>query len=74
MSSQREVPTLYWQAIVAHYLVVLQQGGMSHLFDSIVAGPTARRANVLASKCEYTPFRYTPLVNVPDTWPLETKQ
>ena len=33
---------------------------MSHLFDSTVAGPTARRDNVLASKYEYPPFRYPP--------------
>ena len=33
---------------------------MSHLCDSTVAGPTARRYNVLASKCEYPPFRYPP--------------
>ena len=26
MSPRREVPTLYWQAIVTHDLVVLQQG------------------------------------------------
>ena len=26
MSPRREVPTVYWQAIVAHNLVVLQQG------------------------------------------------
>ena len=31
---------------------------MSHLCDSTVAGPTAQRNNVLASKCEYPPFRY----------------
>ena len=33
---------------------------MSHLCGSTVAGPTARRDNVLASKCEYPPFRYPP--------------
>ena len=33
---------------------------MSHLCDSTVAGPTAQRDNVLASKCEYPPFRYPP--------------
>ena len=33
---------------------------MSHLCDSTVAGPTARRDNALASKCEYPPFRYPP--------------
>ena len=33
---------------------------MSHLRDSTVAGPTARRDNALASKCEYPPFRYPP--------------
>ena len=32
--------------------------GMSHLCDSTVAGPSARRDNVLASKYEYPPFRY----------------
>ena len=31
---------------------------MSHLCDSTVAGPTARRNNAQASKCEYPPFRY----------------
>ena len=35
------------------------------LSDSTVAGPTARRDNALASKCEYPPFRY-PLLNVPE--------
>ena len=34
--------------------------GLSHLCDNAVAGPTARRDNVLASKCEYPPFRYPP--------------
>ena len=34
---------------------------MSHLCDSTVAGPTARRDNALASKYEYSPFRYPPL-------------
>ena len=34
--------------------------GMSHLCDSTVASPTARRNNVLASKYEYPPFRYPP--------------
>ena len=38
---------------------------MSHLCDSTVAGPTARRDQVLASKCEYPPFRY-PLLHVPE--------
>ena len=37
---------------------------MSHLCDSTVAGPTARRDNVLASRCEYPPFRI-PFLNVP---------
>ena len=31
---------------------------MSYLCDSTVAGPTARRDDALASKCEYPPFRY----------------
>ena len=35
---------------------------MSHLCNSTVAGPTARRDNVLASKCKY------PLLNVPPTY------
>ena len=39
----------------------LHKERMSHLCDSTVAGPTARRDNVLASKCEYPPFRYPPL-------------
>ena len=38
---------------------------MSHLCDSTVAGPTARRDNVLASKCEYPPFRYPPFKFAP---------
>ena len=29
-----------------------------------VAGPTARRNNVLASKCEYPPFRYPTLLHM----------
>ena len=33
---------------------------MLHLCDSTVVGPTAQRGNVLASKCEYPPFRYPP--------------
>ena len=37
---------------------------MPHLGDSTVAGPTAQRDNVLASKCEY-PLAVTPLLNVP---------
>ena len=37
---------------------------MSHLCDGTVDGPTARRDNVLASKCEY-PLSVTPLLNVP---------
>ena len=41
-------------------LVVFKKERMSHLCDSTVAGPTARRDNVLASKCEYPPFRYPP--------------
>ena len=28
--------------------------------DSTVAGPAARRDKVLASNCEYPPFRYPP--------------
>ena len=60
MSPQREVPTVHWQAIVAHYLVVLREGEDVALCDSTVAGPTPRRDNVLASKCEYTPFRHPP--------------
>ena len=38
----------------------LNKERMSHLCDSTVAGPTAQRDNVLASKCEYPPFRYPP--------------
>ena len=37
---------------------------MSHLCDSTVAGPTARRDNVLASNAN-TPLSVTPLLNVP---------
>ena len=33
---------------------------MLHFCDSTVAGPTAQRDNLLASKCEYPPFRYPP--------------
>ena len=33
---------------------------MSHLCDSTVAGPAVRRDNVLATRCEYPPFRYPP--------------
>ena len=63
MSPRREVPTVYWQAIVAHNLVVrIKKERMSHLCDSTVAGPTARRDNVLTSKCEYPPS-ITPLLN-----------
>ena len=35
---------------------------MSHLCDSTVAGLTARRDKLLASKCEYPPFRHLPLI------------
>ena len=67
MSLRRKVPTEYWQAIVAHNLVVLQQGGdVIFLCDNLVAGLTARRDNVLASRCEHSPFHYPPLLNVPD--------
>ena len=38
----------------------LKKERMSHLCDSTVSGPTARRDNILASKCEYPPFRYPP--------------
>ena len=60
MSPRREVPTMYWQAIAARNLVVLQQEEDVALCDSTVAGPTARSDNVLASKCEYPPFHYPP--------------
>ena len=53
MSLRREVPTVHWLAIVAHNLVVFNKERMSHLCDRTVAGPTARRNNVLASNCEY---------------------
>ena len=53
MSPRHEVPTMYWQAIVARNLVVLQQGGD-------VAFVWQYRANALASKCEYPTFRYPP--------------
>ena len=33
---------------------------MLHLCDSTVASLTARTDNVVASKCEYPPFRYVP--------------
>ena len=65
MSLRHEVPTVYWRAIVANnlvYLKLFKEERMSHLCDSTVAGPTARRDNVLASKCEHPPFRY-PLLN-----------
>ena len=39
---------------------------MSHKSHSTVAGPTARRDNVLASKCEYAPFRYPPFKCAPE--------
>ena len=60
MPSRPEVPTVYWQAIVTHNVVVLQMEGMSHLCESTVPGSIARRDNVLASKCECPPFRYPP--------------
>ena len=36
--------------------------------DSAIAGPTARRDNhnALARKCEYPPFHYPPLLDMPD--------
>ena len=34
------------------------KSGMSHLCDSMVAGPDVHRDNVLASRCKYPPFRY----------------
>ena len=55
---------MYWQAVVVHNLVVLQQGedvAFVYLCDSshsTVAGPTALRDNVLAIKCEYPLFRH----------------
>ena len=39
---------------------------MSHLCDSTVASPTARRDNVLASKCEYPLFRSPPVKKCPN--------
>ena len=55
MSSRRDVPgkrlsRTIWSSF--------NKEMMSHLCDSTVAGPTARRDNVVASKCEYPPFRY----------------
>ena len=48
---------------LSRILVVLStRKGMQHLCDSTVAGPGARRDNVLASKCQYPPFRYPPLL------------
>ena len=38
---------------------------MKYLGDSAVAGPAARKDNVLASGSEYPPFRYPPF-NLPD--------
>ena len=43
-----------------------QKERMSYLCDSTVSGPTARGDNVLASQCDYPPFR-SPLLNVPDS-------
>ena len=63
---------MYWQAIVAPILVVLQQGEDvafdDDLCDGAVASPTARRDNVLESKCEapIVPFPLPPFLNVPD--------
>ena len=48
--------TLAWRP-ESQYDVAVTRG------PSTVAGPTARRDNVLASKCEYPPFR-APLLNV----------
>ena len=61
------IPEVYWQAMVAQNLVVLQEKErMSHLYDSTVAGPTARRDNVLASKCEYHSNRNVYQTNSPE--------
>ena len=67
MSPRREVPTVHWQAIVAHNLVVLQQGEdvafvrqYSCWSDSTVAGLTARRDNVLSS-CQWASLFASPL-------------
>ena len=61
MLPRREVPTACWQAIVAHTLVVLQQGEdvtwMSHLCDSSVAGLTVRRQRI-GKLMRIHPFRW----------------
>ena len=53
---------MYWQAVVAHNLVGLQQSykeGMSHLCYNTVGGPAAKRDNALASRCGTPPFPLT---------------
>ena len=60
MSPRREVPTVYWQAIVAHNLVVLQQGEDVAFVWQYGCRSDRGKDNVLASKCEYPPFRYPP--------------
>ena len=66
MLPRREVPTVYWQAIVAHISVILQQGVDVALADSTVAGPTARRDNVTYWQAKAnTPLSVTSLLNVP---------
>ena len=59
MSQRPQAPKVDWQAIVAR--------------RSTVAGPAARRNNVLASKCEYPPLSVT-LLNLPDCEGRKTYQ
>ena len=62
---------LYWQAIAARNLIVLQQRGfnkegMSHLFDSMVAGPTAQIETMYWQPDPSNPLSVTPPLNLPD--------
>ena len=67
MSHRRDAPTL----VLANYCRVQfgrasTRSGILHLCDSAVAGPAARRDNVLASTCEYPLSVTSILINLPD--------
>ena len=58
LGTRPKAPTIYWQAIVARNLIVLQQErDIALVCVSVVASPAARRDNTLASKTRYPPFK-----------------
>ena len=65
MSPRREVPTMYWQAIAAHNLVVLQQGeDVAFVWQYGCRSDRAER-QCTGKQNANTPLFATPLLNVP---------